>query len=196
MDFLEHVRTTRTCRRFIGNRQIGSAELSWLVDCARLSSSGGNLQPLRYLTVSAPEVCEKLYPALAWAGYLKDWDGPVKEERPTGYIVFLTETRENGKTGHMTYIDLGIAAQTIQLAARSRDIATCIFLSFKESVLREVLPVPDGLTVLSVMALGHPLEEVRLADLGEDGSVKYYRDEKQIHYVPKRSLKDCLIAEL
>lgn len=196
MNFLDHVRSTRTCRRFDARRELDPTTLSWLVDCARQTSSGGNLQPLRYVTVQKPEAREKLYPALGWAGYLKDWDGPVEEERPTGYILVLTELREDSKPSHMAYIDLGIAAQTIQLAARSRELGTCIFLSFKERLLKESLPIPDGYTILSVIAVGTPVEEVQIVSLPEDGSVKYYRNEAGVHFVPKRSLQDVLLAEM
>ncbi|MGX8688804.1 MAG: nitroreductase family protein, partial [bacterium] len=32
-----------------------------------------------------------------------------------------------------------------------------------------------------------------LTDVGEDGKTAYYRDENDVHYVPKRSLEDILI---
>jgi hypothetical protein len=34
---------------------------------------------------------------------------------------------------------------------------------------------------------------VRLVELPEDGSTKYWRDENDVHYVPKRSLKELVI---
>ena len=32
-----------------------------------------------------------------------------------------------------------------------------------------------------------------LTDVGEDGNTAYYRDENDVHYVPKRSLEELLI---
>ena len=43
------------------------------------------------------------------------------------------------------------------------------------------------------MALGKPAEKVVLIDVGEDGSTKYYRDAEDVHYVPKRSLKELVL---
>ena len=42
-------------------------------------------------------------------------------------------------------------------------------------------------------ALGKPKETVKIVDIPENGSVKYYRDQDQVHYVPKRHLEDVLI---
>ena len=42
---------------------------------------------------------------------------------------------------------------------------------------------------------GEPAEKVVLEGLPNDGSTKYYRDEQDVHHVPKRSLEE-LIVEL
>jgi len=44
-----------------------------------------------------------------------------------------------------------------------------------------------------VLALGKPKETVKIVDIPENGSVKYYRDQDQVHYVPKRHLEDVLV---
>ena len=104
--FKELVKKARTYRRFDQSSPITAAELRDLVDIARIASSGGNSQKLRYLIVSSPEDCATLFPKLAWAGALKDWPGPAEGERPTGYIIILSES----DPGH----NAGIAAQTLQ----------------------------------------------------------------------------------
>lgn len=37
-------------------------------------------------------------------------------------------------------------------------------------------------------------QEVRIVGKREDGSLKYYRDESQVHYVPKRDLDEILVV--
>ncbi len=194
MDFMELVASTRTCRRFDESAEIEPGLLKQLVDCARLTPSAANLQPLRYITVQKNEHCSALFSSLKWAGYLKDWDGPVKGERPRGYIVLLTPTVENGPSG-FTMVDFGIAVQTIQLAARSRHVGTCIFLSFDGEMIKKAITVPQGHSILGVVAIGVPVEQVQIVPLGADSSVKYYRDENATHFVPKRELKDILLGE-
>ena len=63
-------------RRFDEAISIEGTVLRELVDLARLSASGANGQPLKYILSNAPEQNMKIFPSLAWAGALKDWAGP------------------------------------------------------------------------------------------------------------------------
>jgi hypothetical protein len=44
-----------------------------------------------------------------------------------------------------------------------------------------------------VLALGKPNETVVLEEVGPDGDIKYYRDEEDVHHVPKRSLEELVL---
>jgi hypothetical protein len=65
--------------------------------------------------------------------------------------------------------------------------------SFKPDVLRTIMNLPESLPVVLVIALGKPKEEV-VIDPMVDGDVKYWRDEHQVHHVPKRALDELIIA--
>ena len=183
MDFLELVTGARTCRRFREAEGMSAGMLDWLIECARVTPCGGNAQALRFAVV---------FPALKWAGMLTDWDGPEAGERPTGYVAILGEA---GTRAKLNAIDAGIAAQTIQLAAYTRDLGCCIFLSFDPRKIREVLGIPENLEPLLVLALGFQKEVRRVETVGADGSVKYWRDAQGVHHVPKRPLEDLLIIK-
>lgn len=190
MDFFELVSKARTCRRFREAEGLPAGTLDWLVDCARLAPNGGNAQVLRYAVVETREGCDAMFPSLKWAAYYQDWNGPEVGERPAGYIILLGEADKREK---ITLIDAGIAAQTIQLAAASRGVGCCIFLSFNASEVTNLLELPEGVVPLLVLALGKE-KEVRCIDpMPADGSVKYWRDEQGVHHVPKRSLEDVRI---
>lgn len=192
MDFLKLVSAARTCRRFHEDMPLPTGTLEWLISCARVVPSGGNKQILRFAVVEAPETRKALFPALRWAAYLPDWNGPKEDERPTGYIAILAEA---GKRDQILSIDLGITAQTIQLAAMSRNVGCCMFMSFDPHLVRQVLDIPERLDPVLMLALGVPKEERHIEPVPEDGSIKYWRDAQGGHHVPKRSLQELILIK-
>jgi nitroreductase len=185
----ELVLKNRTYRRFHQDYALDRATLRELVDLARLSSSGANLQSLKYLLSTDPELNARIFPTLGWAGYLKDWGGPGEGERPSGYIVVLFD-QTIAKT---PFWDHGIASQSILLGATERGLGGCMFGNIRKDELSRSLGIGEHLEILLVIALGKPKEEVRLVPIGPDGDVKYYRDANGVHYVPKRALNDIII---
>jgi nitroreductase len=188
MNFKELVLKTRTCRRFEETCQISLETLENLVDLARLSASGGNRQPLKYILFTKPEECEKIFPYLAWAAYLKDWPGPDKGERPSAYIIILGDKSVTDNFG----VDHGIAAQTIMLGASYEGLGGCIIASIKREELSDELKIPDKYEILFILAIGKPVEKVIIDEIRDD-DVKYWRDDKGIHHVPKRTLKNLIL---
>ena len=180
---------TRSYRRFHQNVAIELDTLRELVDLARLSASAGNLQPLKYILSCEPDKNSLLFPHLIWAGYLKDWDGPSDGERPSAYIIILGDTEIRDSFG----CDHGIAAQNILLGAAEKGLGGCIIGSIDREGLRNVLDIPQRYEILLVLALGKPKESVVLESVGSDGSIKYWRDKKGVHHVPKRSLDELIL---
>lgn len=186
----ELVLKNRSCRRFAESQPVEMPTLRELVDLARVTASGANLQPLKYMLFCDPADRARIFPHLAWAGYLGDWAGPEEGERPTAYVVVLCDTWIS-KTGG---VDHGIAAQTIMLAAVEKGLGGCILGAIDREALREVLDVPSHCEILLVLALGTPIEEAQLEDVEESGSIEYWRDDARIHHVPKRRLDDVILS--
>ena len=78
----ELVAKSRSYRRFDEAVKISRQTLVELVDLARLSPSGANMQPLKFYVSADAEKNESIFPTLGWAGYLKEWAGPEAGERP------------------------------------------------------------------------------------------------------------------
>ncbi len=188
MNIRQLIEKTRTFRRFDESREITPEELTALVDLARLSASGANRQPLKYIIVTDPLLREEVFPCLAWAGYLKEWAGPAHGERPMGYIVILGDTAVHSSFG----VDHGIASQSIMLGATEAGLGGCIIQSIERERLRKVLGTERRYEILLVLALGRPAEQVVIEPVS-GGDVKYWRDEKGVHHVPKRSLEEIII---
>lgn len=75
----------RSVRRFT-QKPVSVESLKEIVDLVRYCASGANRQPLIYMIATDKEIVDRLYPALKWAGYYEDWDGPAPDERPVAYI--------------------------------------------------------------------------------------------------------------
>jgi nitroreductase len=188
MNLKELISKTRSYRRFDESYQIDTKTIESLIDLARLSASGANKQPLKYLYFNTPQDCQKVFPYLAWAGYLTEWAGPDKGERPTGYIIILGDK----KISEIFGIDHGIAAQSIMLGATDAGIGGCIIASIKRDELSNEFSIPDNFEILLVLALGKPIENVIIENIKNE-DVKYWRDENNNHHVPKRSLNELIV---
>jgi nitroreductase len=179
----------RSYRRFYEEEKIEMDTLKELVDLARLSASAANFQPLKYILSCDPEKNEKIFPNLGWAGYLKDWPGPSEGERPTGYIIILRDK----EISHPIQVDHGIAAQSILLGAAEKGLGGCMMASIKKDRLREVLNIPELYDILLVIALGKPKEKITIEEIGPENDIKYFRDDQDVHHVPKRTLDDIIL---
>ncbi len=191
MDFKALVERNRSYRRFDGSRPIEVDTLTELVDLARHAPSAGNMQPLKYILSSSEESNARVFAAIGWAGYLPEWPGPEPEERPTGYIIMLCDTKIGGS---WATTDAGIAVQTMLLGAVDRGLGGVMFGNIRKMQLKESFSIADDLNILLVLALGTPIEKVVLEDVGVDGSIKYYREPDMTHHVPKRPLEEIIIS--
>lgn len=180
----------RSYRRFYQEVDIKLETLRELVDFARLSPSARNAQPLKYILSCEHQRNSLIFPHLAWAGYLTNWSGPCDEERPSAYIIILGDK----EIGQSFGCDHGIAAQSIMLGATEKGLGGCIIASIEKEGLRKALEIPLQYEILLVLALGKPKETVVIEEVGSNGDIKYWRDSKGIHHVPKRHLANIIIG--
>ena len=180
----------RSYRRFYQETAIDLETLRKLVDLARLSASGGNIQPLKYILSCDPEKNALIFPHLRWAAYLKDWPGPPEGEMPSAYIIILGDKNISAQFG----CDYGIAAQSILLGATEKGLGGCMIATIRREELRRDLEIPANYEILLAIALGKPKEIVVLETVGPDGDIKYWRDEAGKHHVPKRPLDEIIVG--
>ena len=192
MDLINLVKRSRSYRRFDGTFQVKPKILRGLIQLARYSPTGNNQQPLKFWLSNTPEMNAKIFQHLAWAGSLKDWDGPQEGERPTAYIIILGDTEIKSSFG----VDYGIAAQSIMLGAAEQGLGGCMIASVQRNSLREALGIPERYEILLVLALGKPAETVVMERIEVSGGVRYYRDAEGVHHVPKRSLEDLIVRDV
>ena len=184
---LDLVKKARSYRRYDPKKPVSTDTLKELVEAARLTPSAGNLQRLRYLAVTEKSDVLALTKEVKWAGYLSDWDGPTDDEAPTAYLILLSPE----STG-VSQIDVGIAAETILLAAAEKGIGGCMILNFPREELTERYDLAGKYKIELMISIGVPAEKVELEEM-KDGNVRYYRDRSDVHRVPKRPLREVFL---
>jgi nitroreductase len=178
----------RSCRRFHQEAAIPEEQLRRWVDLARLSPSGANRQPLKFILSCQPGKNDKIFPCLHWAAYLKDWGGPAEGEKPSAYIIILCDQQVAQSPG----CDHGIAAQSIMLGAVAEGWGGCMLGSVNRGELMAALGIPEAFEILLVLALGKPRETVVIEPV-TGGRTPYWRDAQGVHHVPKRALDELIL---
>ena len=189
MSFAELVAASRTCRYFQNSVQLTEGALSDLVSMAHLAPSARNLQPLRYALVLSPEARQEFFPLLNLAGGRSAEERADEKRHPAGYIALIAPRGLND----FGIMDIGIAAQTINLGARAAGLACCMIGAYNKPAADAFLGVPQGMESRLVLALGAPDEDCRLTGPNADGSLSYYNDEAKVHWVPKLPLTDVIM---
>ncbi len=192
MAFRDLVIANRSYRGYDESRIVTREELLAMVDCARLTASSVNQQPLKFCLVCEKETVDRVQSLTQWARGLPELTLPHPGKCPTAFIVICQDTQiDPNKTKYLR--DVGIAAQTILLAATEMGLGGCMIGSYSAAGVREALALPEHLSPQLVVAIGKPAETVVLTEAGADGNVAYYRDENDVHYVPKRALEDIVL---
>ncbi|MHA2315408.1 MAG: nitroreductase family protein [Candidatus Hermodarchaeia archaeon] len=182
----ESIINRRTIRKFT-QQHIPSEVLEKCVDAARLSPSGMNRQPLKYIIVNDPKRLPSVFSTLTWARNIPGYKH-TPEEVPTAYIVILLDTEIRKQAGS----DPGIAAMSISMVAYEAGLGSCMLGSVDRLRLQENLMVPSHLQIVLVVALGYPREKSKAVEL-KDNDTKYWFDAQGVLNVPKRYLDDIVI---
>lgn len=175
----------RSYRSFDSSVIVSKETLISLVDNVRYTPSTRNAQALRFRLCYEKEKCRKILALTKWAGALKDRHFPPIGHEPTAFIVICAEQ-------DIFMRDVGIAAQTIMLSAAELGLGGCMIGSFDEGKLCELLELPLNLRPRLILALGKPDEMIVLED-AEENDLTYYRDEQDVHHVPKLKIEDILL---
>ncbi|MGN0328402.1 MAG: nitroreductase family protein [Lachnospira sp.] len=177
--FKDLVLKNRSYRRFHQEKEISCEQLKELAYLGHMTPSAANKQPVRFTLVYKEKDLKNVFDCVKWAGYLKDWDGPAEGERPTGYIILTAPEGLNCAQ------DEGIIAQTILLGAVDMGLGGCMIGNIDRNKLSDLITIPENHEIRLIIALGVPKEEIVIENIHADGDIKYYRDENQIHHVPK-----------
>ncbi len=185
------LKKSRSYRGYDESYLVTREQLLELVDCARYAPSSVNLQPLKYRLVYGDEV-KTLQPLTKWARALPQLTLPHPGHCPTAFIVICQDLEISDSIPRFQK-DVGIVAQSMLLAAVEMGLGGCMIGNFNAGEVKKALSLPEKAAPVLVVAIGKPDEKIVLTQIDPGQSTDYYRDENDVHYVPKRKLEDIVL---
>ncbi|MCB2186917.1 MAG: nitroreductase family protein [Deltaproteobacteria bacterium] len=189
MDVMEAAKARRSIRSY-REAPVSRQVLTEMVEAARLAPVAVNRQCLEFVVVDEPGLAALIFATLKWAALTAPKGTPAPGHRPTAYLAVCV--RQEYKPAIGAAYDIGAAIQSILLLAVARGLGGCWLKSINIPQASQILGLPEGVELDSIVALGPADEAPAVVELAPDQSglevVKYYRDEANQHFVPKRAL--------
>lgn len=192
MELKELLEKDRSYRGYDETVRLTKEELMDMVDCTRFCPSSVNRQPLQYYLAWEKEIVDKIQTTTAWAKGLPEMTLPHDGMHPTAFIVICQDTGIDESLQRFQR-DVGIVAHTVLLRAVEMGYGGCMIGNFRAADLKESLELPEYLAPMLVVALGKPKETIVIKEAAKGENIGYYRDDQDIHYVPKRKLEDIVL---
>lgn len=190
MQFKQLVDKSRSHREFDASVRIPREKLeAWILNASHCPSAM-NMQALKYRIVDGESEVARLLPLTRWGAALPDKRLPPEGHGPSAFIVMCHDTSVT-PLKPIFMIDVGICAQTVMLSAAEDGFGGCMVASVSADAARELLSLDESLEIVLVLGLGVPEDTVKLVEFS--GSTKYYRDDQNVHFVPKRSLEEIIL---
>jgi nitroreductase len=146
MDAMEALKGRRSIRRY-QVREVPRDVIREILDAARLAPSANNVQPWEFIVVTDQESRTRIAKTAAY--------GPFIEDSGACIVVVAKESKH--------YIEDGAAAtENILIAAHALGLGTCWVAGYKKDYaapIMEMLGVPNGFRMVSIIALGWPDEK-------------------------------------
>lgn len=175
-DFMEVLKERRSVRKYT-DKEISEADLNKILDAVKWSPSWANTQCWEIVVVKDSALREKLQgtigpknpatKAIVTAPVLLAVCGKLGT---AGYY----ENKVTTKFGDWFMYDLGIATQTLCLAAWNLGIGTVVVGLFDHDKTREILKVPDGYEVVSLIPMGYPIKQSTAPKRREPSEFTHY----------------------
>ena len=121
---------------------------------AQLSASCNNKQPWRYVFVYEREKLEEMFTALS--------RGNLWAHQGSMIIAVFSKEEDDCVIRSRIYhqFDLGMATATMILRATELGLVAHPIAGFKPKLVRDILGIPDGNTLLTLVIVGKKMEEI------------------------------------
>lgn len=145
MEVLEAITKRRSIRAY-KNQPVPEDALAKVLESARIAPSAGNRQEYKFVVVKGEAARKALVAACNNQAFVGD----------AGVVIVGCATNPQKR---YAWVDVAIAMDHMTLTAASLALGTCWIGAFSEEKVKELLGIPEGVTVVCVMPLGVPATE-------------------------------------
>ena len=180
------LKKNRSYRGYDKKTKVSLEQLKKIVAVNPLLPSGRNQQALRFKLVTHDTGAGKVLANIKLGGALPELHLPFEGTEPEAFIIICSTVPEN----KILDIDLGISAQSMLLKAVEMGLNGIMIGAFNKENIRQEFDLPYE--PLLILAIGKGAETIRLVEINEDESHKYYRQDG-VHFVPKVKLEQLIL---
>lgn len=160
MDFLEIMRSRRSCRAFDPEKTVSRDDLMKIVEAGRLSPSGCNSQPWKFIVVDEPAAKAKLCDAIVVGNGMT---GAPWRHQVSAFIIFVEQEAKvmpsvvahYKDTQRFAPGDIAMACMNMCHEAYSLGLDTCMIGMNDQRKMEEYFGIPQGHDVRLVLAIGY-----------------------------------------
>jgi len=176
LDFMEIIKGRRGIRRY-QDREIPEEDLNQVLEAIRWSPSWANTQCWEVIVIKDSAIKQKLQEILS-AG-----NPSTKAVGEAPVVITLCGKLESAgykkgqsttKFGDWFMFDLGIATQSLCLAAHNLNLGTVIVGLFDHDKAKDILKVSEGYEAVALVPLGYPAQEASVPPRREIAEFVHY----------------------
>ncbi len=145
---LDEIKNRFSVREYL-DKDVSEGDLKEILEAARLAPSACNYQPWKFIVVRDKEKREALYYACKKQEFVRQVPVLIVGCR-VGEAFPMFKDSDSG------ILDVGIAMTNMTLQAVKLNLGTCWIGAFYEDEVKKILSIPENVTVVAILTLGHP----------------------------------------
>jgi nitroreductase len=139
----------RSVRRYQADRPVEPEKITRLLQGAMAAPSACNIQPWEFVVVSEAETVQRIRQSIPQHG---DYDAPLVIV-VCGCAELIPWADDDGR------VDCSAATENLLLAATAMGLGSVWIGGFDAAAIREILDIPEAVSVNAVVYLGYPAEQ-------------------------------------
>lgn len=153
--------------RAFAARPVEPEKLRSVLEAARWSASGGNLQPWAFLvaTQAEPENFSRMVSCLT------EGNVPWASQAPVLMITVAQLNRPNGHPNRTAFYDVGLAVQNLVIQATALGLHAHQMGGFSPDKARQLFAIPEGYDAVTMIALGYQGDPAGLGEKNRESEL-------------------------